>query len=87
MGIEKLDITVIKKAFGDYVKNMHCKERHTEEACKSVDAFEKFCEEKIPDNYRLQSDLYSYMMDAAVDYEESGFIAGFKTAVKLLYNL
>ena len=77
----------IKKLFIKYVEGMQCKERHTKDACKSVDEFERICEQKFPDDYRLQSCLYGYMMDAAVDFEESGFIAGFKTAVKLLYNL
>lgn len=70
--------------FSDYVTRMEDRPRHTKAALKESDAFDTFCESEFPRNVRIQAQLFDRMMNAAVEYEESGFIAGFKTAMALL---
>ena len=74
----------ISSLFVDYVTSMEDKERHTSKACEEVMRFDKFCEEILPGDVKKQTETYNRMMDVAVEYEESGFIAGFKTAVHML---
>lgn len=74
----------ISQMFSDYVTRMEDKPRHTKAAIKEVDAFDTYCESEFPRNVRVQNGLYERMMNAAVEYEESGFIAGFKTAMALM---
>ena len=82
--VAKLNDTEIAQMFSDYVARMEDKERHTKAACKEVDAFDLFCASEFPRNVRLQSLMFEKMMNCAVEFEESGFIAGFKTATALL---
>lgn len=82
--VKYLSDTELAQMFSDYVNRMEDKERHTEAACKEVDAFDTCCASEFPNNHRLHSLMCSRMMDVAVEYEESGFIAGFKTAIALL---
>lgn len=81
---KKLSDTEIAQMFADYVTRMEDRERHTGAAVKEADAFDTFLESEFPRNIRLQTNLYDRMMNTAVEYEESGFIAGFKTAMALL---
>ena len=81
---KKLSDTEIAQMFADYVTRMKDRERHTGAAVKEADAFDTFLESEFPRNIRLQTNLYNRMMNTAVEYEESGFIAGFKTAMALL---
>lgn len=74
----------IAQMFSDYVERMQDTERHTEAACKEVNEFDTCCSSEFPNNRRLQMLMYDKMMDCAVEFEESGFIAGFQTAVALL---
>ncbi len=76
--------TEIAQMFSDYVTRMEDRPRHTGAALKEADAFETYCESEFPRNVRLQVQLFNRMMDTAVEYEESGFIAGFKTAMALM---
>ncbi|MCD8381147.1 MAG: hypothetical protein LUC95_12725 [Lachnospiraceae bacterium] len=80
---EKYSDTEIAQMFSDYVTRMQDKPRHTGAAQKETDAFDLFCESEFPRNVRLQVNLFDRMMNCAVEYEESGFIAGFKTAMAL----
>lgn len=89
MAAEKIDITKlndteIAQMFSDYVGRMEDRERHTEAACKEVDAFDLCCASEFPNNVRVQNLMYDKMMNTAIEFEESGFIAGFKTAMALL---
>ncbi len=49
--------------------------------------YNQFCENAFLDNVGLQSDLYDKMMNVAIEFEESGFIIGLKTAMEILDNL
>ena len=84
--ISKMSDTEIAQMFSDYVARMQDKERHTRAACKEADAFDTCCASEFPNNVRLQNLMYNRMMDVAVEFEESGFIAGFKTAAALLFG-
>ena len=77
----------IAELFCEYVKSMEDKPRHTTAAETEADMYDRFCVGAFPDNVKLQSELYDKMMNVAVEFEESGFIAGFKTAMKLLDNV
>lgn len=79
-----LSVTEIAQMFSDYVAKNEDTERHTVAACKEVEAFDLCCNSEFPNNYRLQCLMYDKMMNCAVEFEESGFIAGFQTAVALL---
>ena len=84
MDYTRLSDAEIAQMFSDYVGRMQDKERHTRSACKEVDNFDTCCASEFPNNVRLQNLMYEKMMDAAVEFEESGFIAGFKTAVAII---
>lgn len=79
----RLSSTEIAQMFCDYVTRMEDMPRHTKAAQKETEAFDRFCESEFPRNIRLQVQLCDRMMNAAVEYEESGFIAGFQTAAAL----
>ena len=84
MEATKFSVTEIAQMFSDYVERMQNKERHTQAACKEVAAFDLCCDSEFPNNARLQNLMFEKMMNCAVEYEESGFIAGFQTAAALL---
>lgn len=78
--------TEIAQMFSDYVARMEDKPRHTWAAVREAEEFDLYCESEFPRNVRVQNCLFERMMNVAVEYEESGFIAGFKTAMALLTN-
>lgn len=82
--LKLLDNAAIARLFCDYVTNMEDKPRHTVKADLEVGIFDQFCAGAFPHNIRLQNGLYDKMMNVAVEYEESGFVAGFRYAVTLL---
>lgn len=82
--IENTNDEQISEMFINYVNSMGDTERHTETACNEVDAFDKFCEENFSNDIKKQSELYTQMMNVAVEFEESGFIAGVKWIINLL---
>lgn len=75
---------MIAEEFEHYVASMENEERHTEAACKEVEAFEQYCSELFPGDIAKQTEMYDKMMDCAVEFEESGFITGFKWALSML---
>lgn len=77
MNLRQLDKEAIARLFCDYVGKMEDKPRHTVKAELEVGIYEQFCAGAFPHNIRLQNQLYEKMMNVAVEYEESGFIAGF----------
>lgn len=77
----------IAELFCEYVRSMEDKPRHTAAAKTEADMYEQFCVSVFPNNVRLQIELYDKMMNVAVEFEESGFIAGFKTAMEILNNM
>lgn len=80
----EFDDVVISRLFSDYVISREDKPRHTDKADLKVGVFDAFCTGAFPHNARLQNQLYEKMMNVAVEYEESGFIAGFKYAMTLI---
>ncbi len=82
--IRKYSTMEIAQMFSDYVTRMEDRPRHTKAADKEIDAFDTYCASEFPRNMRVQNELYGRMMNAAVEFEESGFIAGFKTAMALV---
>lgn len=82
--LKLLDNAAIARLFCDYVTKMEDKPRHTVKADLEVGIFDQFCAGAFPHNIRLQNGLYDKMMNVAVEYEESGFVAGFRYAVTLL---
>ena len=74
---------MISAMFVDYVSSMEDKERHTETACKEVEKFDRYCEKVFPEDIAKQRDTYNQMMDVAVEFEESGFIAGYRYALAM----
>lgn len=73
----------ITRLFCDYVTRTESRPRHTAEAEREVDVFDQFCADAFPHDIKLHIELLDRMMNVAVEFEESGFIAGFKTAMRL----
>jgi len=78
------DVTAIQKMFRDYVDGLNCAPRHTQEAIREVGLFSTFVAGMFPMNVKAQNCLYDHMMSCAVEFEESGFIAGFLYALSRL---
>lgn len=70
--------------FKEYVEGFQCKERHTPSACEEELAYDKLVAYFFPKELKPQVKLYNKMMDVAVEYEESGFIAGYRMCLKHL---
>lgn len=70
--------------FKEYVESYQCKERHTDAACNEVEQYDKLVAYFFPKELKPQVKLYDKMMDVAVEYEESGFMAGYRMCLKHL---
>lgn len=70
--------------FKEYVESCQCKERHTDAACNEVEQYDKLIAYFFPKELKPQVKLYDKMMDVAVEYEESGFMAGYRMCLKHL---
>ena len=81
---ENLTDEQIKVMFSDYVTSHESEERHTDSACDEAESFGRYCEDTFQGEARLQNDVYDKMMDVAVSFEESGFVAGVKWALDLI---
>ena len=81
-GVNILGDVLIAQMFHDYVERMEDKERHTQAACKEVDEFDACCSSEFSNDVRVQNLLYEKMMNVAVEFEESGFLAGFQVAMQ-----
>lgn len=82
--MKNLSDAEIAQMFWEYVERMEDQERHTEAACQEVDLFDSFCEKELP--LELQAEMYDRMMDCAVEFELSGFIAGFHAATASIFD-
>lgn len=71
------DTAAIQKMYSEYVLACDGQDRHTEGVRKKLGAYNAFMAGAFPMNSRIQNDLYERMMECAVEFEESGFIAGF----------
>lgn len=83
-GNKNLDNAAISKLFKDYVSSTENRSRHTAAAEMEVELYTAYCDGAFPHNIRLKNGLYEKMMNVAVEYEESGFIAGFLYAKAIL---
>lgn len=77
------ETTGIQQLFSEYVQSTGANPRHTKSANDELNNFWQFLAGVFPANHRLQNNLYERMMDCAVEFEESGFIAGFRYALSL----
>lgn len=73
--------------FREYVDSWECRERHSQAACDEVSAFDRMTMLLFPDDPRKQTGLYDKMMDVAVEFEESGFAAGYRMCLKSIQAL
>ena len=79
----RCDSASLQKMFRDYVGSTNFKPRHTKEAYNEVVLLCEFLNGAFPNNPSLRDTLYEHMMDCAVEFEESGFIAGVRFALGL----
>ena len=78
----------MKKMFSEYLNVMDGSPRHTASAIKETVKFDAFLNGTFlngesPMNSSLMDSLHERMMDCAVEFEESGFIAGMLFALSL----
>ena len=71
------DTAAIQKMYGEYVLACDGTDRHTDGVREKLGAYNAFAAGAFSMNSQIQGDLYERMMDCAVEFEESGFIAGF----------
>ena len=81
------DPAAIKKMFSDYVVSADGKNRHTMEANQELGLYSAFTAGAFRTDSRLQDALYERMMNCAVEFEESGFIAGFGIGFRCALSL
>ena len=81
------DPAAIKKMFSDYVMSADGKNRHTMEANQELGLYSAFTAGAFRTDSRLQDALYERMMSCAVEFEESGFIAGFGIGFRCALSL
>jgi len=74
----------IRQLFSQYIESCEDRERHSNEAVRCAEAFDDFCSRHIEGGALKKIEAYTKMTDVAVEFEEDGFIAGFKVAMNLL---
>ena len=72
----------LEQYFKDDVDRFQCKERHTKVACDEVEAYDSMVSNIFPNDIKVQSKLYDKMMDVSVEYEVSGFMAGYRMCLE-----
>ena len=80
------NVGAIQKMFHDYVEETGGKPRHTQEANYEVSLYRQFIEGAFPSNSTIQDGLFDRMMSCAVEFEESGFIAGFREGFQYAFQ-
>lgn len=80
----KFNDKAIQQLFFQYVESCQDKERHSAEAVRCAEVFDDFCSRHIEGDMLKKIEAYTKMTDVAVEFEEGGFIAGFKMAMNLL---
>ena len=81
---KNVDDKELQEYFKEYIASYGDKERHTKAACEEVTQFDSLVSYFFPKELKSQTALYNKMMDAAVEYEESGFMAGYRMCLKHL---
>ena len=82
--INSLSDEQLSQYFKDYVDSTQCKERHTDIACDEVEAYDSMVSRMFPNDINMQNRLYDKMMDVSVEYEVSGFLAGYRMCLEHL---
>ena len=82
----QFDEKAIRGLFKQYVGSFEDGERHTKQAVMEAETFDSFLTGAIPSNMKLQIAMYEKAMNVAVEFEEDGFVAGFKYAMNLLLS-
>lgn len=85
-GALRFNDQAIQQTFFRYVESFEDRERHSEEAVRCMEAFDDFCSKHIIGDAMDKIKAYTMMTDAMVEFEEGGFIAGFKTAIGILLS-
>lgn len=78
------DDASIQKMFGRYVEGFGGKPRHSRAATLEVGNFDAFLDGACQGNVKLHNALFDRMMGCAVEFEESGFVAGVRYALQFL---
>lgn len=74
----------VQKMFSRYVDGFGGKPRHSKAAMMEVGNFDAFLDGACQGNLKLHNALFDRMMGCAVEFEESGFIAGVRYALQLV---
>ena len=74
----------IQQLFFQYVRSCEDRERHSAEAVRCAEVFDDFCSKHVEGDALEKIEAYTKMTDVAVEFEEGGFMAGFKVAMNLL---
>jgi len=74
----------IKEMYKAYVEGTDGRPRHSAAAKREVSLFVAYCSGAFGDNITIQNKLYDRMMSCAVEFEENGFINGFRYAMAIL---
>lgn len=82
--INSLSDEQLSQYFKDYVDSTQCKERHTDIACDEAEAYDSMVSMMFPNDINVQNRLYDKMMDVSVEYEVSGFLAGYRMCLEHL---
>ena len=80
------NVSDIRKLFRDYVLSFGSSPRHPQAAVRETELFNEFLNGAFPLNGTIRSELYQRMMNCAVEFEESGFIAGFQVGFQCAAN-
>lgn len=78
-----IEDAVLKKMFIGYVEKMKDKPRHTQSVRKEIAEFGYLCKNEWPFDVEKQNFVFDKAIGIGLEFEESGFIAGFKTAMEL----
>lgn len=81
-----MDKNAISELFRQYIASMEDQEYHTEAAVHEVKELEAFLDEHVSD-FNEWTEHYDKAMNLAVEFEESGFIAGFETAARMFAGI
>lgn len=76
----------IRQMFSQYVESYEDMERHSDEAVRCAEVFDDFCSRHIAGDMLTKIEAYTKMTDVAVEFEEGGFVAGFKIAMNLFLS-
>lgn len=80
----KFNDEAIRKLFSQYIESCEDMERHSAESVRSAELFDDFCSRYVEGGMLKKIEAYVKMSDVAVEFEEDGFVAGFKVAMQLL---